>query len=149
MSENSVLPPTAKTEYVLDSWPVMEWLKDRLPTADYFDAMIERAGNGEISLLMSVINVGEVFYNSAQEWGIPRAEEILSRMEQLPITIFPATDEEVLLAARLKASHRKISYADCFAANLAIRYGCRVITGDPDFLRLQAVGLLDLEWLSA
>lgn len=148
MSASLVRFRKAKTVYVLDTWPVMEWLKDRVPAADRFEEFIDLAERREIVLLMSRINLGEVFYNSAREWGLTRAEAILADMLTMPITYVVATDEEVDAASRLKAVER-ISYADAFAASLALRRGCGLITGDDDFRAMRSTVGLRIEWLGA
>ncbi len=137
MSGNLVRFPNLRKKYVLDTWPVMEWLKDRTPVADILDDLIARADKKEIELSMSMINGGEVYYNSAREWGLARAEEILAQLRKLPIELVSARDEDVIAAARLKVVSG-ISYADGFAACLAIRLACPLLTGDS---RLPAVGI--------
>jgi ribonuclease VapC len=42
----------------------------------------------------------------------------------------------VLDAARLKSEHA-ISYADCFAAATAIKEGASIVTGDPEFKKVE------------
>ena len=147
MSESLVLFPSGKSRFVLDTWPIMEWLQDRAQVADYFDDLIERAVRREISLVVSMVNLGEIYYSSAKKWDVARAGEVLLRTRDLPITMVSVFDEEeVLSAARLKAIY-PISYAYAFAACLAIRLNCPLITGDRDFHRLEDAGLLHLEWL--
>ena len=111
--------PSGKPMYVVDTRPVMEWLKDHETVANFFDDLVERATRREVLLLMTVVNLGEVFYRSAKRWGPARAYEILRRMRELPITMISASDDDVFAAARLKASY-PISYADAFAASLAM-----------------------------
>lgn len=97
---------------------------------------------------MSEVNVGEFFYLAAKAFGVAAAEIALQRVHELPIEIVPVKSGDAMLAARLKARF-PISYAHCFCANLAIVRNAPVITGDPDFLRLQQGGLLTVEWLGA
>jgi predicted nucleic acid-binding protein len=40
-----------------------------------------------------------------------------------------------------------ISYADSFAAALAVQRGARLVTGDPDFRPLEVANLLTIHWL--
>ena len=47
-------------------------------------------------------------------------------------------------AARLKARF-PLAYADAFALATAIRFGARLVTGDPEFE--VAEDLVDVEWL--
>jgi predicted nucleic acid-binding protein len=131
---------------ILDSWPVMEWLKDRDPAATVFEALIDRARTRRTSLYLSTINLGEIYYNSWIEWNEARAERTLERLRQLPIFVVHPTAEDAIAAARLKGRYN-ISYADCFTAVLALELRAPVLTGDIDFLKLAKGGLLEVEWL--
>jgi ribonuclease VapC len=57
-------------------------------------------------------------------------------------------DEELLLtAAGLKAKY-PISYADSFAAALAMIKNCPLLTGDPEFTPLEKQGIISIQWLT-
>ncbi len=146
MSGNLVRFPNVRPSYVLDTWPMMEWLKGREPAAQALRLLIERGERREVRLRMSVINLGEVYYSSSIVWGQNQADEIFSSVLKLPIVYAAASRTEVLSAARLKAAYQ-VSYTDGFAASLAIRFKCPLVTGDPDFLKLQSSGVLQLEWI--
>lgn len=109
---------------------------------------IELASSGHATLLMSEVNLGEIFYLVAREEGITASENMLLTMKQTAIEIVPVAEGDVLRAARLKAKYT-ISYADCFCANLAIDHHAPVLTGDRDFLKLETAGLLTVHWLGA
>jgi len=112
------------------------------------DLLIERAARSEVKLYLSEMNLGEIFYLVAKRLGEPEAERVVKTIAQLPIDIVGVASGDVLSAARLKAS-TTVSYADCFCASLAVRHGAKVVTGDPDFLDLQRVGLLQVDWVGA
>lgn len=135
----------AATLLVLDSWPVMEWLKGREPVMTRFDELIHLAMMGEVQLLISNINFGEIYYNSCKEWGENRADEICEEFDGLPIRIVHPSAGGVLAAARVKARYN-FPYADSFAVVLALDYGASIVTGDPDFLRFARDGLVRVEW---
>jgi predicted nucleic acid-binding protein len=131
---------------VLDSWPFVESIlrKVRVPR---LDALFEQAAKSERILLMSEMNLGEVFYLVAKHKGdIPRAEAALRIIHRLPIQFVPVEDGTVLRAARLKAQYQ-LSYADCFCALLAIEYDASILTGDPDFQKLASDGVLKVDWV--
>jgi ribonuclease VapC len=44
----------------------------------------------------------------------------------------------------IRAVH-SISYADCFAAATALRYEATILTGDPEFKKIES--LVSIEWL--
>jgi predicted nucleic acid-binding protein len=130
---------------VLDSWPVLEWMKAREPSAARFDALLAWARTHEIRLLMSSINLGEVYYNSWGVWGEVKAELVLSDLDQLPIHVFHPKQEDVIAAARIKATYH-CSYADAFAVVLAQEFESHVASGDRDFRRMSDGGAVKLDW---
>ena len=93
---------------------------------------------------MSVINLGEIYYNACRERGREKADETIFMMEQLPVTIVNADWEITITAAGLKSRH-PVAYADCFAAALGIIKKARVITGDPEFKRFGEE--VKVEWI--
>lgn len=106
------------------------------------------AQQGLTRLLLSEMNLGEIFYMSAKIDNQTSAESILRIISSLPISIIPLVTGDALRAARLKAQH-PISYADAFCANLARDHAAPVITGDLDFLLLERAGMLTVKWLGA
>lgn len=116
------------------------------PGAEQVRARFRQAESGEIALAMSVINLGEVAYIVERRWGRERMREILAYLDSTELRIFESTRADVLSAAHIKAS-KALSYADAFAAALALTLGATLITGDPEF---QAVsGEISIEWLPA
>lgn len=51
---------------------------------------------------------------------------------------------ETLKSSRLKAKY-PVAYADCFAAALATEKDARIVTGDPEFKKME--GEVKIEWL--
>jgi len=96
----------------------------------------QQAGASRMPLLLSTVNYGEVFYITLREAGRAAAEEVLSAIKSLPIQLVPVDEEIALAAAEFKAKGG-LSYADCFAAGLAVVAKAEVITGDPEFKRIQ------------
>lgn len=131
--------------FVIDSWPVLEWLREREPAASRFRDFTDEADASGAELLMTWINVGEVFYKSVHYFGEASATHFQNLLAE-QITFIDVDREMVQHAALLKGRY-PIAYADCFAAALAIRHNASVVTGHPDFLRLESAGLLNLVWL--
>ena len=135
------------SELLVDSWPVMEWLKGRQPAAAKFRELIERTLAGETALSMSRMNYGEVIYSIRKDLPPHLREQALAAFLQMPMHFYSVDDQLVDEAAALKAVY-KISYADAFAAALALRLNVPVVTGDPDFIKLSPIGL-QLYWVGA
>jgi predicted nucleic acid-binding protein len=128
---------------VLDSWAILEWMSGRQPASGLVSGLLADAENGRIRLLMSAINVGEVYYFLRKHHSDALAESWRESSRTLPATIeVPATDD-IWNAATLK-SRFAIAYADGFAAALAQKFNCPLVTGDPEFRRVEQ---LELDWI--
>jgi len=92
---------------------------------------------------MSAINVGEVYYFLRKHHSEPLAESWRESSSSLPVTIEAPTVEDIWNAALLKGRF-PIAYADAFAAALAQKYSCPLVTGDPEF---RSVDQLGLDWI--
>lgn len=129
---------------VLDSWAIMAYLEDE-PSGDKVSDAIADAHEEDIPLLMSVLNVGEVWYVLARETSIAEAENAVAELRQLGIEFIPADWHLAREAAKYKAGH-KMSYADCFAAALTKQKDAVLFTGDPEFRQIQRE--IRINWLS-
>ena len=105
---------------VLDSWPILEWIRERQPATDIVDNFLAEAESGGTRLFMSAINVGEVYYFVRKYHGEALAESWRELSATLPVTIEVPTADEIWDAALLKARY-PIAYADAFAAALALQ----------------------------
>lgn len=133
---------------VLDTWPVMEWLKNREPAAQRFEDLLPATGAGHVLLQMSTISLGEVYPSCWREWDEAVAADLLAEVRALPIQFVHPSPEDVLQAASLKGRFG-FSYADGFVATLAIVSGAAVVTGDRDFLPVRVAGVVALDWWGA
>lgn len=128
---------------VLDSWPIIEWINGRQPATDGVAGLFSAAGVGKARVLMSAINVGEVYYFLMKQQQRTAAETWRRAAPTLPVTIDIPSVEDIWAAAELKGRF-PISYADAFAAGLAQRCRCPVVTGDPEF---RSIRDLELHWI--
>jgi len=93
---------------------------------------------------MNQVNLGEVYYKTIRAVGIERAKGFLENFSQLPINIVLPDTDLIWHACEIKAEH-PISYADCFAAATALRYDAVIITGDPEFKKIEKI--VSVEWV--
>jgi len=122
------------SSYILDSYALLAHFEDEAGGAKVRD-MLTSAREGETKLYLSVINFGEIYYNTFRERGAEKAREIRFIIEQLSVIIVNADTALTLEAARLKALY-PVAYADCFAAALGVVKKCKVVTGDPEFRKM-------------
>lgn len=130
--------------YVLDSYALLAHFEDEEGGAEV-RKILKAAQAGKTKLFLSVINFGEIYYNTCRERGQDKAEEVRFITEQLPITVVIADADITMEAARLKGAHA-VAYADCFAAALAQRKKAKVVTGDPEFKKFGAA--VPIAWIA-
>jgi predicted nucleic acid-binding protein len=116
---------------VLDSWALMAFLEDEAG-AERVEKLLLKAEEDGKPLLMSVVNLGEVWYNIARRQGENVANEFLAEIDKMAIEIVEADRALALLAAKFKSKH-PMAYADCFAAALAKSHKADLVTGDKEF----------------
>jgi predicted nucleic acid-binding protein len=122
---------------VLDSWALIAFLEDE-PAAEEMERLLQQAADERHKLLLSVVNWGEVYYNTMREVSQEAAEQKAQEIASLPIELVSVGDDLALVrqAAIFKATH-KMSYADCFAAALAKVRNAELVTGDPEFKEIE------------
>lgn len=116
---------------VLDSFALLAFF-EKEPCYRIIEKELQKAAQGQVVLLMSVVNWGEIYYIVDREYGNEKAEQMADLVEAFPIEIVDADLRIAKIAAQFKSSN-KISYADCFAAALAKINKAPLLTGDAEF----------------
>ena len=134
---------TGVDEYVLDSSAFLAFLKGE-PGATLVASIMASEG---FHISISAINLGEVFHLTLRHRSEAVALEVEARTLQSPnIEVVESTWDRVKAAAKLKAAGG-LSYADCFAAALALERAATLITSDSEFRTLEMQGKLKVLWL--
>ena len=125
----------AKKPRVLDSWAMLAFFQNE-PAADQVEKIINEAHAAGADLMMSVVNVGELWYNIARTHSAKQADSIIAELRTLKIAFIDADWELTQQAAAFKAKG-KIAYADCFAAAVARKFKADLVTGDPELKQVE------------
>ena len=120
---------------VLDSYALMAFFEDE-PGADFVRGLIHKAVESGTNLLMTVVNLGEVWYSIARTNSLETADQYIHEIKGMGIEIVDIDWTLTRQAAAFKING-SISYADCFAAALAKLRKAELITGDKEFKVLQ------------
>lgn len=128
---------------VLDSYALMAFFEDE-PGADLVRGLIHKAVESDTNLLMSVVNLGEVWYSIARTNSPETADQYIHEIKGLGIEIIDVDWVLTRQAAAFKANGN-ISYGDCFAAALAKSRKADLVTGDKEFKPLE--GEIKIAWL--
>lgn len=132
-----------KKPLVFDAWALMADLQQE-PSASKIDALVEAAIELSIPILVTTINLGEVWYNLARRYSATDADLHVKRIRQSGIETIDVDWDLVQQAAYYKSCHR-MSYADGFAAALAKRLDAELVTGDGDFKPLESE--IQIHWV--
>ncbi|MFP3897551.1 MAG: type II toxin-antitoxin system VapC family toxin [Anaerolineales bacterium] len=130
--------------YVLDSYAVLVVLGGE-PGSDEVRTLLQGAEQGNVTLHMNWVNVGEVAYIVERRWGKEKVYQAVATLQATAVKIAPVGQALALRAAAIKAEH-PLAYADAFAAALAMETEGTLVTGDPEFGRLEK--MLRIQWLS-
>lgn len=128
--------------HVLDANAVYRFLRNG-PGAELVEQVFKAARHSDTTVLMSVINWGEVYYTLTKRIGLADATIALRELDHLPLAILEANLEQTRVAAGLKSAFG-LPYADCFAAALAGRDGVVVTADTKDFRRIPWLQVLEL-----
>lgn len=131
-----------KKPSLLDSFAILRWTQQERGW-ERIKNLLESAEQGKHVLLMSQMNLCEVYYKSIRVIGLENSQRFLETFYLLPIQVIHPTDELIWKAAEVKADY-PISLADCFAVATAVKHNAKIVTGDPEFKRVE--DLIEIEW---
>ena len=132
-----------KRKRLLDSFAVLAWMQDEAG-ADKVEGLLLQAQREQVPLLLTLINLGEVYCRIARQHGHPFAQGVIRQLKALPVELCPCDEDLALRAARIKADF-PMAYADAVAVAAAQREEATVVTGDPEFKKVEH--LVPIEWL--
>jgi predicted nucleic acid-binding protein len=128
--------------HVLDANALYRFLMDQ-PGADIVEDLFKRARDTKTTLLLSVINWGEVYYNIAMKRGIAATQAFMAEVRLLPLTVISADEGITETAAKFKAGYG-LPYADCFAAAITGKTNVLVTADLKDFKKVPWLQILPL-----
>jgi ribonuclease VapC len=128
---------------LFDSHAILRWSQEENGYEEV-KSLIFSCREGTVSGYMCYINLGEVYYKSIRNAGPERAKIFLENFFRLPIQLVLPDENLIWKASKIKAEI-PISYADCFAAATALRYEATILTGDPEFKKLEH--MITVRWV--
>ena len=136
-----------RNSIVLDSFALIGYLENE-SFSSRVEKILRQAREGKRLIYLHAIHLGEVYYITFREQGQDLADLAYARIREFPLAYIEMVDEELLrTAAKLKAKY-PISYADAFAAAIALIKNAFLLTGDPKFQPLEEKENIFIEWLS-
>ena len=133
-----------KRPFIFDSHALLKFFQKEKGYEKVTELLEEIRKTG-VAKYINAINLGEIIYSTKKEFGDQKKLEVLANFERLNFTILPISNDLIFQAAEYKAQYA-ISYADCFALASAVEHKAILITGDPEFRKVEH--LVDIVWVS-
>jgi predicted nucleic acid-binding protein len=123
------------TTYVLDASAILRFT-DKEAGFDQVRDLFVRATQGEVDLLLSAVNWGEIVFalhkrGAAASFG-KDIGSLAANLAALPLTIV-AADKDLSEGAGIFEYNFKVPFVDAFAGSLALRENATLVTADYDF----------------
>lgn len=125
----------AKDAFVFDSYALLKFFQKEKGYEKVVH-LLEQIKKTGATKYINAINLGEIIYATKREFGDHKKMEVFANIERLNFSILPVPDTLIYQAAEYKAQY-SISYADCFALASAIEYNAVIVTGDPEFKKVE------------
>ena len=133
-----------KRSFIFDSHALLKFFQKEKGYEKVIQLLEEIRKTGATKYI-NAVNLGEIIYSTKKEFGDQKKLEILANIERLNFTILPISNNLIFQAAEYKAQY-SISYADCFALASAVEHKAILVTGDPEFKKVEH--LVDIVWIS-
>ena len=137
----------AINRYVLDSFALIGFLENE-KFASRVERLLKQARKGKTVVYLHALHLGEVYYITLREQSQNMADLAYARIKSFPVRYIDTIDDELLRNAGWLKANYPISYADAFAAAMAIIHKSSLLTGDPEFKKLEKKESISIEWLA-
>ncbi len=138
---------TGLNSYVLDSFALIGFLENE-KFASRLEKLLKQARKGKTLVYLHALHLGEVYYITLREQNQNVADLACARIKSFPVRYIDIIDDELLQKAGWLKAIYPIGYADAFAAAMAIIHNSSLLTGDPEFKKLEKKESISIEWLA-
>jgi ribonuclease VapC len=126
-----------KGPYIFDSHALLKFFQQE-KGYEKIVRLLKVSEHSKAAKYLNAINLGEIIYITTRQFGEHKKLEVLANIERLGFTILPATNSLIFQAAEYKALY-SISYADCFVLASAVEHKATIVTGDPEFKKVEHI----------
>jgi len=136
--------------YVLDASAILRFT-DKEAGFDRVRDLFVRAAQGQVELLLSAVNWGEIvgalYKRAGRLSDRMNIGSLAANLASLPVTIV-AADKDLAENAAIFKYDFKVPFVDAFAGSLALRENATLVTADYDFKSVPT-GTIKIEFLPA
>lgn len=132
---------------ILDSCALLRWMQEK-GGAQVVHQLLEKASRGEENLFISAASIMEVYCSIYEKAGEEPAGTFFEDLKKriLPLEVVPVTNNRVWKAARLRYRY-DLPVSEALTAHLAGDLKGTLITANPQFIKLEGKGIVDIQWL--
>jgi len=120
---------------VLDTYGLIKWL-----TGESCHEIVDKHLRTS-QVHMSSINFGGTYYRLIKDGFRDEAESLWVNKDLFPIKYINPNWQRIRRAAEVKSRY-PVSYAEAFCISLAMELEAKVITGDPEFKKIEGLELI-------
>jgi len=131
------------TSVVLDSYALLAFLEQE-PGHEVVGDLLRQTSERGLRLGTPMVNMGEVWYRYARLRSDEKADQAVARLRGLGVEVI-AIDWPLTRQAAAYKKSGGLSFADCYAAAVAKAWNAALVTGDPEFKRLEKE--VEIRWL--
>ena len=132
-----------RASFIFDSYALLKFFQKE-KGYEKVSRLLEEIKKSGATKYINAINLGEIIYSTKREFGDQKKIEVLAHIERLHFTILPVPNNLIFQAAEYKAQYA-ISFADCFVLASALENKAAIVTGDPEFKKVEH--LADIVWV--
>jgi ribonuclease VapC len=132
-----------KGPFIFDSHALLKFFQKEKGYEKVVHLLEEIRKTGAVKYI-NAMNLGEIIYSTKREFGDQKKLEVLANIERLNFTVLPVPNHLIFQAAEFKARYA-VSYADCFALASAVEHKATLVTGDPEFKKVEHV--VNIVWI--
>lgn len=129
--------------FIFDSHALLKFFQKEKGYEKVVHLLEEIRKTGAVKYI-NAVNLGEIIYSTKKEFGDQKKLEVLANIERLNFTILPIPNFLIFQAGEYKAQYA-LSYADCFALASAVEHKAALVTGDPEFKKVEH--LVNIIWI--
>ncbi|MGO9093179.1 MAG: type II toxin-antitoxin system VapC family toxin [bacterium] len=129
--------------FIFDSHALLKFFQKEKGYEKVVHLLEEIRKTGAVKYI-NAVNLGEIIYSTKKEFGDQKKLEVLANIERLNFTILPIPNSLIFQSAEYKAQYA-LSYADCFALASAVEHKATLVTGDPEFKKVEH--LVNIIWI--
>jgi Predicted nucleic acid-binding protein, contains PIN domain len=132
-----------QSSIVFDAFAILSFLKGE-PSSNRVKEYLLKVNSKQAHGYISAVNLCEVYYIVMREKGYEDAEILTTSLRDWGLNVVLADEDMAKMAGQLKSQY-PLSLADAFAAATSQKLEACLLTGDPEFQKLE--GKVEIEWV--